>query len=101
MWKSVNDIIGKTKSHQDSIGTNISLDAINNFFCNVTVSTDHQTADQYLPYTSISTSSFNFTVCSDNVLHMLQHLNIQKSTGLDGISATFLREVSAEIAEPL
>ena len=32
---------------------------------------------------------------------MLQHLNIQKSTGPDDLSSTFLREVASEIAEPL
>ena len=35
------------------------------------------------------------------MFHLLQHLDIQKSTGLDGISARFLKEVAAEIAEPL
>ena len=37
----------------------------------------------------------------DSVLHMLQHLDILKSTGPDGISARFLREVAADITEPL
>ena len=32
---------------------------------------------------------------------MLQHLDVQKSTGPDGLSARFLREVALEIAEPL
>ena len=46
--------------------------------------------------------SFRFTLIhSENVSHLLQHLDIQKSTGPDGISARFLREVAAEIAEPL
>ena len=35
------------------------------------------------------------------MFHLLQHLDIQKSTGPDGISARFLREVAVEIAEPL
>ena len=102
LWKSVNDIIGKSKSHQDSISTNISLDTINDFFCNVAVSADHETADQYLSSASVSSSSFHFTtIHPDIVLQMLQHLDIWKSTGPDGISARFLREVAAEITEPL
>jgi len=32
---------------------------------------------------------------------MLQHLDIQKSTGPDGLSAHFLREIASVIAEPL
>ena len=32
---------------------------------------------------------------------MLQHLDTQKSTGPDGISAGLLKEVAIEIAEPL
>ena len=32
---------------------------------------------------------------------MLQHLDVRKSTGPDGISARLLREVALEIAEPL
>lgn len=90
LWKSVNDIIGKSKSHQDSIITTISLDTINEFFCDVAVSADHETADQYLSSASVSSGSFHFTMNHhDSVLHMLQHLDIRKSTGPDGISARF------------
>ena len=32
---------------------------------------------------------------------MLQHLDFQKSTGPDGLSALFLREAASMIAEPL
>ena len=32
---------------------------------------------------------------------MLQHINIRKSTGPDGLSCRFLKEVAVEIAEPL
>jgi len=32
---------------------------------------------------------------------MLQHLNIQKSSGPDGLSSRFLKEVASEIVEPL
>ena len=77
------------------------LDTINEFFCNVAVSTDHKAANQYLP--SASSSSFHFIqIHSDIVLHMLQHLDtIQKLTGPNGISTRLLREVATEIAELL
>ena len=105
LWKSVNDIIGRPKSYQDGIGlgTKLSLDAVNEFFCNVAVSADHKTVDQYVAASTVSSSgSFQFTsIHSENVFDLLQHLDIQKSTGPDGISARFLREVAAEIAEPL
>ena len=45
LWNSVNDSIGKSKSHQNGISNNISLGAVNEFFCNVAISTDHKTAD--------------------------------------------------------
>ena len=59
--------------------------------------------DQYVAASTIpGSSSFQFTsIHSENVFHLLQHLDIQKSTGPDGISARFLREVAAKIAEPL
>ena len=71
-------------------------------FSNVAVSDDHKTADQYVPSITFSSSSFHFTsIHSEIVLCMLQCLDIQKSMGPDGVSARFLREVAAEIAEPL
>ena len=102
LWNIVNNIIGRSKPYQNGIGSNVSLESVNEFFCNVAVSIDHRTADQYVPSTVSSSSSFLFTsIYSNTVLHMLQHLDTQKSTGPDGISAGFLKEVAIEIAEPL
>ena len=101
LWSSVNDIIGKS-SYQDGSGTKLSLDAVNEFFCNVAVSADHKTVDQYVAASTVPGSgSFRFTsIHSENVFHLLQHLDIQKSTGPDRISARFLRKVSAGIRFP-
>ena len=102
LWNSVNNIIGRSKPYQNGIGSNVSLESVNEFFCDVAVSIDHRTADQYVPSTVSSFSSFHFTsIHSNTVLHMLQHLDTQKSTGPDGISAGVLKEVAIEIAEPL
>ena len=95
LWKNVNDIIGRPKSYQDGIGlgTKLSLDAVNEFFCNVAVSADHKTVDQYVAASTVSSSiSFQFaSIHSENVFNLLQHFDIQKSTGPDGISASFLK----------
>ena len=37
----------------------------------------------------------------DEVVYQLQHLDVRKATGPDGISAFFLKAVASEIAEPL
>ena len=102
LWNSVNNIIGRSKPYQNGISSNISLESVNEFFCNVAVSVDHRTADQYVPSNISNSSSFYFTsIHSNTVLRMLQHLDTQKSAGPDGISAGFLEKVATEIAEPL
>ena len=98
----MNNIIGRSKPYQNDISSNISLESVNEFFCNVAVSVDHRTADQYVPSNISNSSSFHFTsIHSNTVLRMLQHLDTQKSAGPDGISAGFLKKVATEIAEPL
>ena len=102
LWNSVNSIIGRSKPYQNGISSNISLESVNEFFCNIAVSVDHKTADQHVPSNISNSSSFHFTsIHSNTVLHMFQHLDTQKSTGPDGISAGFLKEVATEIAELL
>ena len=93
LWNSVNNIIGRSKSYQDGSGTKLSLDVVNEFFCSVAVSADHITVDQYVAAPTVPGSgSFHLTsIHSENVFHLLQHLDIQKLTGPDGISARFLR----------
>ena len=49
LWNSVNNIIGRSKPYQNGIGSNVSLESVNEFFCDVAVSIDHRTADQYVP----------------------------------------------------
>ena len=75
-----------------------------NFFSTVAISDEHQPATHYTPpsCTKPPDSSFHFTSISAKVTQtMLQHLNIRKSTGPDGLSGCFLKEVAVEIAEPL
>ena len=46
------------------------------------------------PSSSPPSEPFKFsTICSDIVYRMLNHLDIHKSTGPDGLSARFLKEV--------
>ena len=99
LWEQVNEVIGRKKSQKlVSVGGQLSLDQINNFFCTVAISSNHQP----VPDCDQHTAKFkfcNFSVSS--VLAQLQTLNIKKATGPDGISAYFLRLVAEELAEPL
>ena len=42
-----------------------------------------------------------FRVSVDEILHQLQHLDVRKATGSDGVCAFFLKTMACEIAEPL
>ena len=79
LWNSVNDIIGRSKSCDSVISAY-------NFFCNVAITDDHQPTEQFVASTSFTLSSFQFAPFSpDTVFHMLQHLDLRKSTGSDGL----------------
>ena len=81
---------------------NLSPDSLNDFFSTVAVSDEHQPATQYAPPCCNSSDSFHFTpIYPQQIQHLLQHLNNQKSTGPDGLSSRFLREVASEIVETL
>jgi len=79
-----------------------SLNSINDHFQTVYVAVDssHQSADNFVvPQSSVHEDPFVFTRISVDLV--LQTLDLKMSTILDGLSARFLREVSAEIAIPL
>ena len=106
LWEQVNEIIGRKKLQKlVSVGGQlyISLDQINNFFRTVAISSNHQPAGDFVPdcdqHAVIKCNFCTFSVSS--VLTQLQTLNIKKATGLDGISACYLRLVAEELAKPL
>ena len=101
MWSCINAVIGCSKSHKSVIGDSVSLDSINNFFQTVAISSKHQSADSYvLP--ACDTGDFSFDrITVSTVLSHLSTLDVSKSTGPDGLSAAFLKEVANEIAVPL
>ena len=103
LWEQVNEIIGRKKSHKlVSVGGQLSLDQINNFFRTVAISSNHQPAGDFVPDCDQHAVKFKFCTFSvSSVLTQLQTLNIKKATGPDGISACFLRSVAEELAEPL
>jgi len=90
-----------------TIDSNISLENINNFFRTVAVTDSHHTADTYVPLISVDSSgsvkdSFYFDgIEPSTVVSLLKKLDIKKSTGPDGLSALFLKQVVEEIAVPL
>ena len=103
LWEQVNEIIGRKKSQKlVSVGGQLSLDQINNFFRTVAISSNHQPAGDFVPDCDQHAVKFKFCTFSvSSVLTQLQTLNIKKATGPDGISGCFLRSVAEELAEPL
>ena len=83
----------------------LSLDSVNDQFQNVAITSKHKPASHFvLPSDDVinNDNCFNFNMIS--VLTVLSHLtslDVTKSTGPDGLSARFLKEISNEIVEPL
>lgn len=102
LWAGVNSVLGHFRRKQASIDTSLSLDSVNEFFRSVAVSDDHQPASTFCRAEAESDSSFHFhEIDRSVVLHLLQNLDEKKSMGPDGISARFLKEVAAEVVDPL
>ena len=77
------------------------MDQINNFFHTIAISSDHQSAGEFVPECDQHPVKFKFCTFSiSSVLTQLQTLDIKKATGPDGISAYFLRSVAEELAAP-
>ena len=99
LWSSVNDIIRRRKPSTNPTNFNASPDSLNS---TVAVTDEHRTATEYAPSCDSSASSFHFTPVNFGLTQkLLQHLNVQKSSGADGISSRLLKEVASEVAEPL
>ena len=102
-----NGIIGRQITKPSTIDSNVSLENINNFFQTVAVTDSHHSADTYVPPVSVDSSgsvkdSFHFDrVEPSTVVSLLRKLDIKKSTGPDGLSALFLKQVAEETAVPL
>ena len=47
MWKCVNSVIGRDKSHTTGLPQGVSLDVINDFFQSVAISSQHLPAENY------------------------------------------------------
>ena len=94
----VNNIICRSHRKDCLLDTALSLDSINNFFHNVTVSTDHQPSSSFSQTKTTSCdSNFKFSSLSpSSVFYVLRKFDVKKFVGPDGFSATFLNEISAE-----
>ena len=83
----------------------LSLDSVNDQFQNVAITSQHKPASHFVLTSDDvinNDNCFKFDVISvSTVLSHLTSLNVTKSTGPDGLSARFLKEISNEIAEPL
>ena len=92
--------MGRSCAHSNPIDGKLSLQDINNFFCTVAVTPEHNAAACFsLPDPDdILDNSFWFkTISESDVLSLFQHLNIRKSVGPDGSSSRFLKEVQLYI----
>lgn len=103
LWLQVNEVIGRQKSCDlVSVGGQLSLNQINDFFRTVAISSDHQPAGELVSDCSQHATKFKFhTISASSVLTQLQSLDIRKATGFDDISARFLKSVVEESADPL
>ena len=106
LWFEVIGIIGHQITKPSTIDSNV-WENINNFFQTVAVTDSHHSADTYVPPISVDSSgsvkdSFHFDrIEPSKVVSLLRKLDIKKSTGNDGLSALFLKQVAEEIAVPL
>ena len=102
LWSEINHVNGWSASHNSAVSKGVSLDNLNDFFRSIAITEDHQPADSWTlpPDSDIDKFCFSPIEVSD-VVAQLQHLDVRKSTGSDGFSARFLKEVAVEIAEPL
>jgi len=91
LWPQINDVIGRRRYNVvSSVDTEPSLDGLNHFFQTVAISNNHRSASCFHPEILFENDHFWFgMVIADEVLYQLQHLDTQKSTGPDGISAFF------------
>ena len=95
-------MIGRRRRNvASSVDANLSLESINDFFRTVAISVNHQPASCFHSKIPVGDDHFRFGVVTDEVRYQLQHLDTRKSTGLDGISALFLKMVASEVADPL
>ena len=100
LWLGINNIMGRFHVHNNPIDGKLSLDDINNFFCTVAVTPDHNaTACFTVPESNdVPDNSFQFkTISESDILYLLQHLDVRKSVGPDGLSSRFLKEVAEQI----
>ena len=95
-------VIGRQKKRERGINSELSLDSVNKFFRDVALTSDHQPSSKFVPDATCESTSFHFkSIQAEAVEVALKHLDICKSTGPDGLSAKFLREITADIAVPL
>ena len=90
LWLGINNIMGHSCARSNPIDGKLSLRDINNFFCTVAVTPEHNAAVCFTlsDPDDIPDNSFWFkTISESDVLSLLQHLNIRKSVGPDGLSS--------------
>ena len=104
LWSGINNILGHYHHHHNPINTTLCLDDINKFFCIVAVTSDHHPASCFNVTESadLPADTFRLDVIQVSiVLSLLQHLDVRKSVGPDGLSAGFLKEVAEQIVTQL
>ena len=104
LWSGINNILGHYRHRHNPINTTLCLDDINKFFCTVAVTSDHRPASCFniTESANLPADTFRFDVIQESiVLSLLQHLDVRKSVGPNGLSAGFLKEVAEQIVTPL
>ena len=101
MWSCINNILCHSSSPNSSNST--SFDCIIEFFQTVVINFQHQNANSFCTTPSgDDDNGFSFNEMTvPAVLSHINRLDVKKSTGPDGLSSTFLKEVASKIAIPL
>jgi len=103
VWSHVNTVFERNIHKRPVSMDSPALNSINEHFQTLAISSDHESAASFvIPSSSIRSDPFTFNEISvSSVYFHLEHLDVKKSTGPDGLSARFLKLISSEIAAPI
>ena len=93
----INGVLNRSTSPTRA-DVSISPEVLNDFFQNIAVGSSHQPATSFILPDDDTDSGFSFNEISvDTVFKHLSSLDVHKSTGPDGLSARYLKEIAVEM----
>ena len=100
-WSRINGVLNLS-TPLTRADVSISPDVLNDFFQSIAVISSHQSTTSFILPDDDADSAFSFDEVSvDTTYKHLCLLDVSKSTGPDGLSAHYLKEIAVEIVVPL